>query len=84
MITNGNFRALDTYSPLPERNNHTWLAPGDAVRRAATGEHQGETGIVVRRGLFRTKVRWTSGETTVVARAQLRRIKAREPIGGAR
>jgi small-conductance mechanosensitive channel len=75
-MINGNYRASSAHVPLPKPRQHIGLAPGDHVRGAASREHEGETGIVVERGLLRTKVRWTSGEITSVPNAELRRIGA--------
>jgi hypothetical protein len=75
-MINGNYRTISVYAPLPNRKQHIGWVPGEAVRGAAAREHGGETGIVVKRGLLRTKVRWTSGETTSVPHTEVRRIGA--------
>lgn len=73
-MINGNYRTVSAFAPLPQRRQH--IGPGEAVRGAAGREDGGETGIVVKRGLFRTKVRWTTGETTSVPHTEARRIGA--------
>lgn len=75
-MINGNYRAVSAPARLPKPKRG--IRPGDAVRGAATRERWGETGIVVKRGLLRTTVRWTSKETTSVRHSAVQRIR-RQP-----
>lgn len=76
-MLNRNYRTMDTFAALPERERHTGLAPGDAVR-AVDRREGGETGIVASGDRHHVTVHWTNGETTTVPRTEVQRIEEGE------